>query len=195
MPTEKETVKKEVKHAAPVAAPRPAAHRAPAAHPAAHPATRPAAAHATHAAAATSTTHAAASTSSAASKGRYIEGIGRRKTAVARVRISAGTGKMTVNGKEAKAYFVLPRLLMAALAPLKELQLTDLDVMVHVGGGGINAQAEAIRHGLARAIIIQTPEWKPRLRAMGYVTRDSRMVERKKYGLRKARRAPQWAKR
>ena len=180
MPTEKEPIKKEV-HRAP-------AHRAPAAH--------PAAAHlAVHVAASTAHAAAPASAASAAPKGRYTEGIGRRKTAVARVRISAGNGKMTVNGKEAKSYFVLPRLLMAAFAPLKELQLNDVDIMVHVGGGGINAQAEAIRHGLARAIIIKTPEWKPRLRAMGYVTRDSRMVERKKYGLRKARRAPQWAKR
>ena len=66
---------------------------------------------------------------------------------------------------------------------------------MHVGGGGINAQAEAIRHGLSRAIILTDAAWKPRLRAMGYVTRDSRMVERKKYGLRGARKAPQYTKR
>ncbi len=66
---------------------------------------------------------------------------------------------------------------------------------MHVSGGGINAQAEAIRHGLSRAIVLVDAAWKPRLRAMGYMTRDSRMVERKKYGLKKARRAPQWAKR
>jgi small subunit ribosomal protein S9 len=187
MATEKEPVKKETKRAVPAAAHRPAAHRAPAAHPAARVAQHPA----THAAHAASAAHAV----STAPKGRYTEGIGRRKTAVARVRITAGNGKMTINGKEAKNYFVLPRLLMAAFAPIKELQLVDIDVTAHVGGGGINAQAEAVRHGLTRAIIIKTPEWKPRLRAMGYVTRDSRMVERKKYGLRKARRAPQWAKR
>ena len=151
------------------------------------------AAHRTHAAAASApAAHVAAA---ATPHLRYTEAIGRRKTAIARVRIMAGDGKMTVNGKDAKSYFTLPRLVMAALAPLKELQLSDIDVVVHVGGGGINAQAEAVRHGLARAIILKTPEWKPRLRAMGYVTRDSRMVERKKYGLRKARRAPQWAKR
>lgn len=126
---------------------------------------------------------------------RYTEAVGRRKTAIARVRMTAGTGKMTVNDKDVKAYFSLPRLVNSAMAPLKELQLVDFDVTVHVSGGGVNAQAEAIRHGLSRAIIEKDAQWKPRLRAMGYVTRDSRMVERKKYGLRKARRAPQWAKR
>lgn len=155
---------------------------APARKPAAHAAAvHTAAVHAPHAA--------------VAPKGRYTEAIGRRKTAIARVRISAGVGKVTVNGKEAKTYFVLPRLLAAAIAPLKELQLGDLDVSVKISGGGTSAQAEAIRHGISRAIVMKTPEWKPRLRAMGYLTRDSRMVERKKYGLRKARRAPQWAKR
>lgn len=131
----------------------------------------------------------------AAPVGRYIEATGRRKTAVARVRIMAGNGKMTVNDKDVKAYFALARQVAAAQAPLVELKLVDLDVSVHVSGGGINAQAEAIRHGLSRAIVLKDVAWKPRLRAMGYMTRDSRMVERKKYGLRKARRAPQWAKR
>lgn len=128
-------------------------------------------------------------------KERYTEAIGRRKTAVARVRIMAGHGKMTINDKDAKSYFALPRSLAAAIAPLKNLQLNDIDVTVKISGGGISAQAEAVRHGLARAIVLKNPEWKPRLRAMGYLTRDSRMVERKKYGLKKARRAPQWAKR
>ncbi len=131
-----------------------------------------------------------------APKGRYTEAVGRRKTAIARVRISAGKGAVTVNDKELKAYFVLPRHVMAALSPLTQLNLANnFDVTVHVSGGGINAQAEAIRHGLSRAIVLTDVAWKPRLRAMGYMTRDSRMVERKKYGLRKARRAPQWAKR
>lgn len=166
----KETVKKEVKHAS-------AHHAAAASHTASH--ATPHAAHATH----------------AAPKGRYTEAVGRRKTAVARVRIVAGHGKVTVNGKDIKTYFTLPRLVAAATAPLKELQMADVDVTVKVSGGGMNAQAEALRHGLSRAIVEKTPEWKPRLRAMGYMTRDSRMVERKKYGLKKARRAPQWAKR
>ncbi len=131
----------------------------------------------------------------AAPKIRYIEAVGRRKTAVARVRIFAGNGKVTVNGKEPKAYFTLPRLVAAAISPLTQLQIVDLDLSAHVSGGGIHAQAEAVRLGLARAIVEKDAAWKPRLRAIGFLTRDSRMVERKKYGLKKARRAPQWAKR
>lgn len=131
-----------------------------------------------------------------AGKGRYHEAVGRRKTAIARVRLHAGTGKITVNGKTAEAYFTLPRLVAAAKSPLEQLKLTsEFDVSVVVSGGGIHAQADAVRLGLSRAIIAKTPDWKPRLRTIGFLTRDSRMVERKKYGLRKARRAPQWAKR
>lgn len=130
-----------------------------------------------------------------ASKGRYTEAVGRRKTAIARVRIFSGNGKMTVNGKTAEAYFVLPRLVQDAKSPLEQLKLSEYDVSVVVSGGGIHAQAGAIRLGISRAIIAKTPDWKPRLRTMGFLTRDSRMVERKKYGLNKARRAPQWAKR
>ncbi|HVN26174.1 MAG TPA: 30S ribosomal protein S9 [Candidatus Paceibacterota bacterium] len=126
---------------------------------------------------------------------RYTEAVGRRKTAIARVRISAGKGTVTVNGKDVKSYFSTARLVAAAKAPLNELKLTDLDVSVRIVGGGIRAQAEAIRLGLARAIVLRDGEWKPRLRAVGYMTRDSRMVERKKYGKKKARRSPQWAKR
>jgi small subunit ribosomal protein S9 len=178
MATTKEPVKK-VLHRSVTAAP--AAHAAHAAH-----ATPKAASHAA----------APAATTTAAHKGRYTEAIGRRKTAVARVRITTGHGKILVNGKDLKGYFSLPRLMAAAVAPLEQLKLTgDFDVTVHVSGGGINAQAEAIRHGLSQAIVIKDAAWKPRLRAMGYMTRDSRMVERKKYGLKKARRAPQWAKR
>lgn len=131
----------------------------------------------------------------AASKGRYTEAVGRRKTAIARVRIMSGSGKVTVNGKDIKHYFVLPRLVQDARSPLEQLKLNELDVTVVVSGGGIHAQAGAIRLGISRAIIAKTPDWKPRLRTMGFLTRDSRMVERKKYGLNKARRAPQWAKR
>ena len=127
--------------------------------------------------------------------GRYTEAVGRRKTAIARVRISAGDGKIVVNGKDLKAYFILPRLILAAKSPLEQLKLENFDVSVKVVGGGIHAQAEALRLGLARAIILNDPEWKPRLRTMGFLTRDSRMVERKKYGKKKARRSPQWAKR
>lgn len=171
------TTKEPVKHAAAAHATHAAPHtgaRATAARPAAHAA--PAVAH----------TKAV----------RYTEATGRRKTAIARVRLSAGSGKVVVNGKDLKGYFTLPRLMAAAVAPLSELKLTDnYDVSVHVSGGGIHAQADAVRHGISQAIVAIDAEWKPRLRAMGYMTRDSRMVERKKYGLKKARRAPQWAKR
>jgi len=127
---------------------------------------------------------------------RYTEATGRRKTAIARVRMTAGSGKVVVNDKDLKGYFTLPRLMAAAIAPLTQLNLgKNYDVSVHVSGGGINAQAEAVRHGISQAIVTIDAQWKPRLRAMGYMTRDSRMVERKKYGLKKARRAPQWAKR
>lgn len=127
---------------------------------------------------------------------RYTEAVGRRKTAIARVRITpGGTGKMTVNGKSPKDYFTLPRLVADARSPLDQLKLGEYDVTVNVTGGGIHAQAGAVRLGISRAIVAKEPDWKPRLRTMGFLTRDSRMVERKKYGLNKARRAPQWAKR
>lgn len=129
-------------------------------------------------------------------KERYTEAVGRRKTAIARVRISAGNGKVVINGKDLKGYFTLPRLMAAAVSPLEDLKLAgDFDVSVKVSGGGIHAQADAVRMGVARAIVMKTPAWKSRMRIAGFLTRDSRMVERKKYGLRKARRAPQWAKR
>jgi len=128
--------------------------------------------------------------------GRYIEAVGRRKTSIARVRLIKGKGVIIVNGKDLKVYFPLARLHNIVQIPLQELKLADMfDVSAKVSGGGIHAQAEAIRHGLARALIIAEPDFKKRLRVSGFLTRDSRMVERKKYGLKKARRAPQWAKR
>jgi small subunit ribosomal protein S9 len=156
---------------------------------------RSAAAH--HATAARAVAHPAPAHKAAvvAKSHRYTEAVGRRKTAIARVRIMPGTGKMTVNGKTPKDYFTLPRLVQDARSPLDQLKLTEYDVTVNVSGGGIHAQAGAVRLGLSRAIIAKEPDWKPRLRTMGFLTRDSRMVERKKYGLNKARRAPQWAKR
>jgi len=126
---------------------------------------------------------------------RYSEAVGRRKTAIARVRIFPGDGAMTVNKKDVKKYFVSSRQWTTALSPFADLKIVTFDASVHVKGGGIHAQAEAIRLGLARAIIMKGPEWKKRLHTIGFLTRDSRMVERKKYGLKKARRAPQWAKR
>ena len=128
--------------------------------------------------------------------GKYIEAVGRRKTSIARVRLFEGSGKLTVNDKEAKEYFGLSRLVADALAPLTSLKIgKEWDVTVKVSGGGIHAQAGAIRMGVARALVKKDEAWKKLLRVSGFLTRDSRMVERKKYGLKKARRSPQWAKR
>ena len=129
-------------------------------------------------------------------EGRYIEGVGRRKTATARVRIAKGKGAMVINGKTLAEYFSLPGLQRTAESPFTEGKPPEsFDASVLVSGGGIHAQAEAVRHGLSRAIVEAFPDMKKRLRALGFLTRDSRMVERKKYGLKKARRAPQWKKR
>ena len=127
---------------------------------------------------------------------RYHEGIGRRKTAVARVRLMKGAGALNVNGHTFVEYFPTVRRQAAAAAPLRELKLEDkFDVEARVKGGGPNAQAEAVRHGLARALMATDETLRDKLHVLGYLTRDSRMVERKKYGLKKARRAPQWKKR
>lgn len=143
--------------------------------------------------AATAAVHAAGKP--AVKAARYIEAVGRRKTAIARVRIFPGDGTTTVNEKDVKKYFVSPRLWAAAIAPFTDLKIVAFDANVHVSGGGIHAQAEATRMGIARALVMKDSDWKKRLRTVGFLTRDSRMVERKKYGLKKARRAPQWAKR
>ncbi|MEK7193330.1 MAG: 30S ribosomal protein S9 [Patescibacteria group bacterium] len=128
--------------------------------------------------------------------GRYVEAVGGRKTAVARVRITPGGSHFVVNEKSLKDYFPLGRLSNVARQPIDDLKLEGkFSVSAQVRGGGVMAQAEAVRHGLARALTIVEPEFKKRLRQLGFLTRDSRMVERKKYGLKKARRAPQWAKR
>ncbi|MDP3956805.1 MAG: 30S ribosomal protein S9 [bacterium] len=127
--------------------------------------------------------------------GKYFEGLGKRKTAVARVRLYAGKG-ITVNGKEYTAYFTIRRAQHAVTEPLKLLGLlSDFSVSAKVKGGGPSAQAEAVRHGIARALVKINADYKKRLRRAGFITRDPRMVERKKYGLKKARRAPQWQKR
>jgi small subunit ribosomal protein S9 len=128
---------------------------------------------------------------------RYTEGIGRRKTAVARVRIIPGAKTLvTVNEKPVDKFFQLSRLQKTVTAPLDILKLDDkFAISAKVNGGGVKAQAEAVRHGLARALILWNPDLKKMLRSSEFLTRDSRMVERKKPGLKKARRAPQWAKR
>ncbi len=125
----------------------------------------------------------------------YIESRGARKTAVARVRLIKQPG-IIVNGMDYKEYFKAPRYRLSVEAPLL---LVNLDkktgFSVKVKGGGVTGQAEAVRHGIARALIVLNIEFRKKLKQAGFLTRDPRMVERKKYGLKKARRAPQWAKR
>jgi small subunit ribosomal protein S9 len=130
------------------------------------------------------------------SKGKYIKAIGRRKTASAQVRLFLeGTGKVIVNGRPIEKYFDVDRAAIA-VQPLKLTSIgKDNDVSVLCKGGGVNSQAEAMRHGLARVLILLDPELNGAIRAKGWMTRDSRKVERKKPGLKKARRAPQWSKR
>ena len=127
--------------------------------------------------------------------GKYFEGLGRRKTAIARVRFYPGTGSdFIVNGLDYKEYFPVLRYQKKAFAPLG-LAAAKGSVGIKVRGGGVMAQSEAVTLGLARALVKFEPEFKKNFRAFGYLTRDSRMVERKKFGLKKARRAPQWRKR
>lgn len=139
----------------------------------------------------------AAKAKAPARKAKYWEGVGRRKTGVAQVRIfSKGNKEFIVNTKELKYYFPIVFLREIANSPLEVLSLSDkFKVLVKVSGGGINAQAEAIRHGLSRALIKFNPNFRKKLKKFGFLTRDSRMKERKKFGLKRARRAPQWQKR
>lgn len=125
----------------------------------------------------------------------YTEAVGRRKTATARVRISeAKSASMIVNGKAADQYFPLPFMVKVAYAPLQTLGVTYA-VSAKVHGGGHKAQAEAVRHGLSRAIASLVPEQRKDLKVRGFLKRDPRAKERKKFGLKAARRAPQWSKR
>ncbi len=126
----------------------------------------------------------------------YHETVGRRKTATARVRIWEGGGEIKINGRELKNYFPLERLRKKTVAALDGLSMkSKFDVSAKVKGGGLSAQADAVCHGIARALVKNDAGLKKRLKKLGLLTRDSRMVERKKYGLKKARRAPQWRKR
>jgi len=128
--------------------------------------------------------------------GKYFEATGRRKESVARVRITAGEGAIEVNGKSVEAYFPTIRLQKAIRAPLLLAGANEkLNTTIRVAGGGITGQAEAARLAIARALVLFSGELKKKLRKDGYLTRDARVVERKKYGLKKARRAPQWQKR
>jgi small subunit ribosomal protein S9 len=131
-------------------------------------------------------------------KGEYYYGMGRRKTAVARVRLFPnGDGSVTVNGKNGRTYFGQREALTSQLiAPLRLLEIADqYNMTVRVVGGGTSGQAGAIRHGVARALLRVNPEWKATLRKAGFLTRDPRMKERKKPGLKRARKAPQYTKR
>ncbi|MBQ6951922.1 MAG: 30S ribosomal protein S9 [Clostridia bacterium] len=122
--------------------------------------------------------------------------VGRRKKAVARVRLVPGEGKIVVNKRDIDNYFGLETLKMTVRQPLVLTNVGgSFDVLVNVNGGGLTGQAGAIRHGISRALCKVNPELRPALKAAGFLTRDPRMKERKKYGLKAARRAPQFSKR
>ena len=126
---------------------------------------------------------------------RYY-GTGRRKSSVARVYLVPGTGKVTINKKDMDEYFGYDTLKVIARQPLELTSTADkFDVLVNVHGGGYTGQAGAIRHGIARALNEANSEYRPALKSNGFLTRDPRMKERKKYGLKKARKAPQFSKR
>ncbi|MBP5977685.1 MAG: 30S ribosomal protein S9 [Brasilonema octagenarum HA4186-MV1] len=124
-------------------------------------------------------------------------GTGRRKSAIARVRLVPGTGQMIVNGKPGDLYFQFnPNYISLAKAPLETLGLeNEYDILVKAEGGGLTGQSDAVRLGVARALCQLDPENRPPLKIEGYLTRDPRAKERKKYGLHKARKAPQYSKR
>ena len=126
----------------------------------------------------------------------YFYGTGRRKESVARVRVYAGTGKVTINDRDIDDYFGLETLKLIVRQPLALTSTTDkFDIVCRVGGGGVTGQAGAIRHGIARALLQYDETLRTTLKKAGFLTRDPRMKERKKYGLKGARRAPQFSKR
>ena len=131
------------------------------------------------------------------SKKPYLYGTGRRKSSVARVRLyEGGTGKITINGRDIDDYFGLDTLKLITRQPLVLTEMVEkVDIIATVTGGGVTGQAGAIRHGVARALLLVNEEYRPILKAAGLLTRDPRMKERKKYGLKAARRAPQFSKR
>ena len=131
------------------------------------------------------------------SKKPYHYGTGRRKSSVARVHLFPnGTGSITINGRSIDDYFGLETLKLIVHQPLATTDLLGkVDIEATVTGGGVTGQAGAIRHGISRALLEMNPEYRPALKAAGFLTRDPRMKERKKYGLKAARRAPQFSKR
>ena len=123
-------------------------------------------------------------------------GTGRRKTSVARVRVVPGDGKITVNGRDYTEYFPRPAYQTVVTAPLRVLETQNrYDIVTKVEGGGPTGQADALRHGIARSLAEESQEARGELKAAGFLTRDARAVERKKYGLKKARKRPQFSKR
>ena len=128
-------------------------------------------------------------------KGKFY-GTGRRKSSIARVYLVPGTGKITINKRDIDNYFGLETLKVVVRQPLNLVEVTDkYDVLVNVLGGGFTGQAGAIRHGISRALLQVDGDFRPALKKAGFLTRDPRMKERKKYGLKAARRAPQFSKR
>lgn len=130
------------------------------------------------------------------SKVKYFEGVGRRKTSIARVRLEKGNQDFVINGKSWEKYFTTEELRQNIVAPLEVTGYEGkFGLSVKVKGGGISSQSDAVRHGIARALILIDPELRKKLKKAGYLKRDPRMRERKKFGLKRARRAPQWKKR
>ena len=131
------------------------------------------------------------------SKRQYQYGTGRRKSSIARVRLyQGGTGSITINGRDIDDYFGLETLKMVVRQPLNTTgTLGKVDIVATVEGGGVSGQAGALRHGISRALLLVNPEYRAALKKAGFLTRDPRMKERKKYGLKAARRAPQFSKR
>lgn len=126
----------------------------------------------------------------------HYYGTGRRKKSIARVRLLPGDGKILINNRDLNDFFGLETLRVQVRRPLEVTgTLNKFDVLVKVEGGGITGQAGAIRHGIARALLVADEDYRPLLKNEGFLTRDPRMKERKKYGLKKARRAPQFSKR
>lgn len=135
-------------------------------------------------------------TTTRAMKGKYFYANGKRKTAVARVRLYKGTGEITINDKPINKYITVKTLIGKIKSPLKLTGNNQkFDIIAKILGGGQNAQADALRHGIAKALIEADPLNKPTLKKAGLLTRDSRIKERKKFGLKRARKAPQFSKR
>ena len=126
----------------------------------------------------------------------YFYGTGRRKKSVARVRVLPGTGVITINGQDIDEYFGLETLKLIVNQPFTVTEtMGKFDIICRVNGGGLSGQAGAIRHGVAKALLLADPTFRPAFKKAGFLTRDPRMKERKKYGLKGARRAPQFSKR